>query len=391
MARRIAFVPTRFGPEVVGGAEAAIRHVAVGFAGRGWDVEILTTCAISHYTWANDLPEGTTLEQGLTVRRFANLLGSSAVGRRAQEKIQAEILPTLDEQVSWLSWRFTTPGLFEHLLRHGGDYEAVVFAPYLFWPTTVCLAPVKERAVVLPCLHDEFYARLDVVRPVLADAARVWFLSEPEHQLAHRLGAVAPRHAVTGLGVTPASSYDPDRFRRRHALNRPFILYAGRREPEKGWDWLVEQFADATRHHGLDLDLVAIGTGAFDPPPDIASRVIELGVVSDQDRDDAMAAAVAYVQPSRMESFSLTIMEAWLAGTPVLTIDSSEVVGWHCRRSGGGRLFAGAAELATILEELRTDPALRAEMAARGRRYVLDNYRWETVLDRMENDIPVPS
>jgi glycosyltransferase involved in cell wall biosynthesis len=387
MARRIAFVPTRFGPEVVGGAETAIRHVALGFAGRGWDVEILTTCALSHYTWANDLPAGTTTEEGLTVRRFGNVAGDAPAGRRAQQKIQAEILPTLDEQVAWQSWRFATPGLYEHLLRHGAGYEAVVFAPYLFWSTTACMPPVRERAVVLACLHDEFYARLDVIRPVLTDPARCWFLSEPEHELAHRLGAVTAHHTVTGLGVTPPSGYDPDRFRRRHGLRRPFILYAGRREPEKGWNWLVEQFADATRHHGLDLDLVAVGAGDFDPPADIASRVIDLGVVSDQDRDDAMAAALAYTQPSRMESFSLSIMEAWLAGTPVLAINGSEVVGWHCRRSGGGRTFADGAELAACLHELATRPELRAEMAERGRRYVVDNYNWPVVLDRMERDI----
>lgn len=390
MARRIAFVPTRFGAGVVGGAEAAIRHVALGFAGRGWDVEILTTCAISHYTWANDLPAGTTVEEGLTVRRFANVAGEAPAGRRAQEKIQAEILPTLDEQIAWLSWRFATPGLFEHLLRHGTEYEAVVFAPYLFWSTTVCLPLVADRAVVLPCLHDEFYARLDVVRPVLTDAARLWFLSEPEHDLAHRLGPVAAHHTVTGLGVTPPAGYDPDRFRRRHALRRPFLLYAGRREPEKGWNWLVEQFADATRNHGLDVDLVAVGAGEWDPPSDLADRVIDLGVVSDQDRDDAMAAAVAYTQPSRMESFSLSIMEAWLAGTPVLAIDRSEVVGWHLARSGGGRTFADGRDLAAAVGELSV-PGRRAEVAGRGRSYVLDNYSWPVVLDRMEGDIEARS
>jgi glycosyltransferase involved in cell wall biosynthesis len=387
MAARIAFVPPRFGPQVLGGAEAAVRQVAMGFARRGWDVEVLTTCAINHYTWANDLEEGTTFEDGLTVRRFENLHRSSLAGYRAQQKIQAAVLPTIDEQVAWLSWRFAVPGLYEHLVRHGTDYKAVVFAPYMFWTTTVCLPTVRERAISLPCLHDEFYARLDVMRPVLAEPARAWFLSEPEHDLAHRLGPLTDRHTVTGLGVTPPAGYNPRRFRRRHGLTRPFILYAGRREPEKGWHWLVEQFAEATRHHGIDLDLVSVGVGDYEPPADIADRVIDLGVVSDQDRDDAMAAALAYVQPSRMESFSLSIMEAWLAGTPVLAIDRSEVVDWHCRRSGAGRIFADAKELAACLHELSDDPEGRVEMAERGRRYVLDNYSWPVVLDRMEHDL----
>jgi glycosyltransferase involved in cell wall biosynthesis len=387
MPGRIAFVPPRFGSQVIGGSEAASRQVALGFAARGWDVEILTTCAVNHYTWANDLPEGLSHEDGVAVRRFPNQARMSRTGFRAQQKIQAGVLPTIDEQTSWLSWRFSIPGLFEYLVRHGHGYEAIIFDPYMFWTTTVCLPPVAERAVVIPCLHDEFYARLDVVRPVLADPARVWFQSEPEHELAHRLGPLATDHVVTGMGVGVPDGYDPEGFRRRHGLTRPYILFAGRREPEKGWDWLVEQFADAVRHHGIDMDLVTIGVGDTREPADIADRVINLGSVSDKDRDDAMAAALAYAQPSKMESFSLSIMEAWLAGTPVLAIEGSEVVGWHCRRSEGGRIFGTGAELATILHTLEDDSEGRAAMAARGRRYVLDNYTWPLVLDRMETDL----
>jgi glycosyltransferase involved in cell wall biosynthesis len=239
----------------------------------------------------------------------------------------------------------------------------------------------------MPCLHDETYARLDVVRPALAGPKSVWFLSEPEHELAHRLGPVADRHTVTGAGVHPPTEYHPDRFRTAHGLKRPFVLYAGRRELDKGWQWLVDTYAAALRHGGGDVDLVTIGSGEVEVPPALEGRVIDLGFVSEQDRNDAFAAALAYVQPSRMESFSRTVMEAWLAGTPVLVIEGSEVVAWHCERSGGGFTFGDAAGLAALIEKLSTDPGLAAETAARGRRYVLKEYDWPVVLDRMEADL----
>ena len=56
----------------------------------------------------------------------------------------------------------------------------------------------------MPCLHDESYAHLELFKPVLANPAGVWFLSEPEHQLGHRLGRLPVRHSVTGAGVLPA-------------------------------------------------------------------------------------------------------------------------------------------------------------------------------------------
>ncbi|HEY3811386.1 MAG TPA: glycosyltransferase, partial [Acidimicrobiales bacterium] len=305
-----------------------------------------------------------------------------------QRAIQDGTVPPLDDQLTWVSWRYTMPDLYHHLLRYGADFDAVVFSPYMFWTTTACLSTVASRAVVMPCLHDETYARLDVMRPVLAEPASVWFLSEPEHDLAHRLGPVAPHHTVTGAGVEVPSKYDPEGFRTRYGIRRPFVLYAGRREKDKGWDWLLETFATALDGGGLDdLDLVTTGTGEVHPPAELAERVIDLGFLPDEQRNDAFAAAVAYLQPSRMESFSRTIMEAWLAGTPVLTIEDSQVVAWHCHRSGGGATFSSGASLRDRLRELVSQPQLAEAMASRGRRYVLDNYSWPVVLDRMETDL----
>ena len=62
-ARRIALVPPRYGPEVVGGAEAVIREVAHGLADRGWSVDVLTTTARDHFTWADAEPAGTTVDR----------------------------------------------------------------------------------------------------------------------------------------------------------------------------------------------------------------------------------------------------------------------------------------------------------------------------------------
>jgi glycosyltransferase involved in cell wall biosynthesis len=387
VAKRIAFVPPRFGAQVVGGSEAVSREAAIGLAGRGWDVEVLTTCAIDHFTWMNELAPGAAEESGVVVRRFPTVHTPSRAARKAQVIVQEGGRPSMDEQVSWLSYNFQVPGLFAYLLEHGADFDMVVFSPYMFWTTTVCLPLVAARSIVIPCLHDEPYARLDVLRPVLSEPALVWFLSEPEHQLAHRLGPVSPRHSITGAGVHAPGSYDPEGFRARHGLRRPFMLYAGRREAGKGWDWLLDAFAFATRRAGVDVDLVTIGVGEVDPPAEVEGRVVDLGYLDQAERDSAFAAASVYVQPSRMESFSRTIMEAWLAGTPVLARADSEVVAWHCERSGGGLLFSDRYELAEGLRYVCEAPQSAARLAEQGARYVREEYSWEVVLDRMEADL----
>jgi glycosyltransferase involved in cell wall biosynthesis len=235
----------------------------------------------------------------------------------------------------------------------------------------------------MPCLHDESYAYLDVLRPVLSDVARLWFLSEPEHQLAHRI-AHLPAHEVTGAGVHVPEQYHPEKFLERHHLERPFILFAGRRERGKGWDWLGNAFHFAIQQYDVPFDLVAIGVGPAAAPVDRSGRVHVLGYLDQHEVADAFAAATAYIQPSTNESFSRTIMESWLAGTPVLASAGSEVLQWHCERSGGGLTFDDEFELAQCLSFLADAPANADRLARAGREYVLANYRWDIVLDSME-------
>ena len=47
-----------------------MREAAHGLSDRGWDVEVLTTPARDHYTWADAYPLGATEVDGVTVRRF---------------------------------------------------------------------------------------------------------------------------------------------------------------------------------------------------------------------------------------------------------------------------------------------------------------------------------
>ena len=382
---KIAFVPPRYGDDVVGGSEQLSRDAAHGLAGRGWDVEVLTTQARNHYTWDNEYPGGTTTVDGVTVRRFPTVrTWASVEAERLERRVQMGERLTIEEQLAWVNGRFRVPDLFHHLVLHASEYRAIVFSPYLFWTTIVGTAAAPERTIVIPCLHDETYAHLDVVRPVMADVADVWFLSEPEHQLAHRLGPLAARHAVTGSGVEIPERYDADGARARLGLRNPFIYYGGRREGGKGWEWLLDAFAAAVARYRLPFDLVTTGVGPVHAPPSIADRVIDLGFLDRREIPNVFAAADAYVQPSRMESFSFTIMEAWLAGTPVIANGESDVVTWHCERSGAGLTYHDWFEFAECLRFLAEAPEAARKLAASGRDYVLEHYRWDAVLDAME-------
>ena len=76
-------MPPRYGPDVIGGAELVLREVAHGLAARGWEVDVLTTCARDHHTWANHYPAGTTTDAKVTVRRFPVVNDTDGRARQA--------------------------------------------------------------------------------------------------------------------------------------------------------------------------------------------------------------------------------------------------------------------------------------------------------------------
>lgn len=381
---RLAFVTPRYGAEMVGGAEAQMREAALGLAARGHEVEILTTVATDAQTWAPAVEPGTTTDGAVTVRRFELVPGSDPAARDALDHrvLSGRSLEVQDE-LAWVDARFQVPALVRHLTEEGGGYDAVVYSPYLFWTTLRCLPLTRARSVLVPCLHDEPLARLRVVRATLAAAADVWFLSEPEHQLGHRLAPLGP-HRVVGSAVHEPDHADADGFRRRHGITRPFALYAGRREDGKGWPQALGGFAVAVERHGLDLDLVTFGSGAVHVGGPLRDRVIDLGFLDAAEVPSAFAAASVFLQPSPNESFSRTVMEAWLAGVPVVATAAGDVVAWHCERSGGGLLYGDDIELAHCLRALADDPAAAVALGEAGGRYVRANCTWEAVLERME-------
>jgi glycosyltransferase involved in cell wall biosynthesis len=386
---RIAFVTPRYGPGVVGGSEAVMAEAAHGLAGRGHEVEILTTCARSHFSWANEFDDGNYEDLGVVVRRFPTVTGGRRLTAASLEhRVRGGERLSPAAEIAWVNSRFRVPELYLYLLAEGRRYDAIVLSPYLFWTTIFGAQVAPERSVVMPCLHDEPYARLSIVRSVLASVAAVWFLSEPEHLLGHRLAPdLAPRHAVVGAAVEAPDSYDPAGFRKTHGLTRPFVLFAGRREGGKGWRELLSAYGAAIVGNDAAFDLVTVGVGAPDIPAGFDGRVIDLGYLEADEMPNAFAAAAALVQPSANESFSRTVMEAWLAGTPVIASAAGEVVAWHLERSGGGLTYSDELEFAQCLRFLAQAPRAAAVLAARGREYVLANYTWEIVLDSMERSL----
>jgi glycosyltransferase involved in cell wall biosynthesis len=208
----------------------------------------------------------------------------------------------------------------------------------------------------------------------------VWF-TEEERELLVRRGAPR-RGTVIGIGTDLDAPGDGSRFRTRFGLgDRPYLVFVGRVEAGKGSEELIRFFEAYKERNPGPLALVLVGPAEEQRShPDI----VYTGFVDDVDRSDALAGALALAQPSFFESFSMVLTEAWAQGRPVVAQGRTDVLVGQVRRSGGGVWYSGFAEFEAAVDLLASSPDLAEGLGRAGRRYVEQEYRWATVLDRYE-------
>ncbi len=390
--RRIAFVAPRFAEgNTLGGAETLLRRLAERAAAAGRDVDFLTTCARNHFTWANEIAPGVRTINGMRVRFFP-VDGTRDLDtfRRVQDRISHGAEVSRDDELLWQKNNVNSSALYDHLRSEGGAYERIVMGPYLFGLIYFASEIHPRRTLLLPCLHDESFARLRTVRDLFLRVAGWVFNSEPERDLALRLYGLNPAPArIVGMGIDPFEA-NAARFRAKYRIGSPFVLYSGRREPLKGTPLLMDYLLAFRERTGQDLKLVLTGSGPIEPPPALATHIHDLGFVSEEDKHDAMAAAEVFCHPSANESLSIVILESWLAGTPVLVHAAGDVMPYHCRKSGGGLWFRNYPEFEEGLLLLTSRRDVREQMADSGRSYVKSVYAWNTVEPRLLGALDAP-
>ena len=380
-AETVAFVPPRYGLEVIGGAETLVRCLAEELHRRGHAVEVLTTCAIDPYTWKTHYPPGIEHIHGVTVRRFHNQSRNldRKVARTQRELSEGKRI-SRGRQEYWIRNVVTSEDMVRYLREQREDYRAFVFAPYLFGTTYQGVLAVKDKAYIIPCLHDEPFAHLSIFRKMMLSARGIIFNSEPEMELVRRLYGKGMRGRVVGMGFEPFTA-DGRRFRAKYGLEGDFILYAGRRDVAKNTFLLMRYFCNYVHNSGREVKLVMIGEPRASIPYSFRDIIVDIGPVDERDKRDAYAAATFLCNPSVQESFSIVIMEAWLTGSACLVHGDCAVTRHHLERSGGGLWFRDYPGFHEAMELLLEREGLRASMGARGREYVLSTFCWDRVVE----------
>jgi glycosyltransferase involved in cell wall biosynthesis len=415
---KFAFISPRYGADITSGADHACRLLAEQLCQRH-DVDVLTTCSRDARQATGEYSEGTDRVRGVVVRRFAVSRTHDGQELRPITDRLLDGPRTRADELDWVRrlgpW---SPGLLDYLKRQHRTYDTLVFFS-LWHPTTVHgvqIAP--ERSVLFPYLQLRPALRFGLWEEVLSTPRALGFLSATERRLARAYVRVTPQFEETvGVGVDPPphesyprhqqdpadtlaededgarvrpSDDEPEQiylegrgipFRRRHRLYGRFALYGGRIEPDNGSEEMLEYFDSYAAADG-DTTLVLMGAKMMKIP---AERHIELpGVLPDRERMVAYEAADITIAPSADDLIAQPLLESFAVGTPVLASARNDAAVEHCRRANAGLYYANRDEFVEAMRLLFTDTRLRDRLAANGRDYVQQHYRWEAVLGRFD-------
>lgn len=379
---RLAFVVQRYGADIAGGSEAHCREIAERLAPRH-DITVLTTCARDYVTWENAAPAGTTVERGVRVTRFP-------VRHPRRLKRFADISDEVFDhdaprhrQEEWFRENGPdAPALLDYLAMHGREYDLVLFWTFRYAPSFFGLPLVQERAVLLPTAEEDSAVRLSVLAGFFRAPAGYLFLTPEEEALVSgRAGQPLHPSATIGIGLEPAPPA-PDRAALdRHGIPQEYVLYLGRVDRNKGCETLFDYFTTYAAQ-GNATPLVLAGPAKMQIPshPDIRA----LGYVSDELRTALLAHTRALVIPSPYESLSIVLLEAWNHAVPAIVNARCKVLDGQVRRANGGLSYASATEFNESLRYLLSHPRERDAIGRQGREFIEREYRWPTVLARIE-------
>jgi glycosyltransferase involved in cell wall biosynthesis len=218
-----------------------------------------------------------------------------------------------------------------------------------------------------------------VEKDILEGAAAIQYTSVAEQEEAESLGFRAPAAIIPN--PVPLPELTEERATEDYA-GRRVLLFLSRIDPKKGIDLLLPAYA-ALRQKYPEALLVIAGQGTPEYMEElqrlaaqagVAEEVRWAGFVNGAPKQQLLRAAEFFVLPSYSENFGVAVVEAMLAGLPVLITDQ---VGIHGEVSAAGAGLVARCDVVQLtqkMDELLRDGRMRQTMGQRGREYALSAY-----------------
>ena len=398
--KRIGLIVQRYGEEVNGGAEYHCKVLTEKLAAQ-FDVEVLTSCAKNHLTWENEYVSGLTEVNGIKVRRFntphprnrkkVRRLLKRLTNRSLMQKIERlfgfeKENVELGDEWSKAQGPFL-PELVKYIDVHQAEYDVFIFFTYLYFPTFCGLRVAPQKSILIPTAHDEPAIHLPIFECFFNLPKVILYNTLSEKRLINRLFNNENVYSdIVGVGIADVPLEGEQSASEILKITDAYLIYIGRVDPGKGCNLMIEHFLKFKKLTGNPLKLVLVGKLDMELPSN--SDILTLGFVEDKVKVALLKDAKALIMPSYYESLSMVTLESMLEGVVVIANESCEVLKDHIEAGKAGFVFNDFDSFRFAVESVLNDDGLRLNQLKRNaRQYVLENYNWPLILDKVNKAI----
>lgn len=405
---KICFVIRQYGLEVNGGAEYHCRMLAERLT-TDYDVEVITSKIIDYNTLEEYYSNDIDLVNGVRVLRFScapfskqrheQSRKNTKFARKVRRNLYrlgllkgiANIHPVWDlgikeEEQLLQSDGFYSPEALNYLKENQGQYKAILPIWYVS-PFTIYGAQIApQKTILIPALHDESEAFRSIHTHVFTKVNHIAFNTHEETQLAeHIFGNKMSKNSIVAVGVE--TDFDEvatqEELTEKFHLPSRYIHYFGR-VCESKMEQLIPWFVAYKEKNPSDLKLVLTGK-LFQEKVDHPD-IIYTGFVSDAEKIGLIKHATLVINPSKLESLSLLLLEAMNLGKTVMVNGKSEVMKGHAIRSNhAAAYYDNEQDFQQIINKYLENPALIQENKQKAMDYVQSHYDWKIILDKLKH------
>lgn len=209
----ITFVLPWYGAYVSGGAEYQARRMAEELASREVAVEVFSTTAggLASDWSVPAFPIGPDHVNGVPVQRFAVRPRNAARFDQLNARILAGELLSLPEEAVFVREIIGSDTLEQAIVAER-ERRVYIFTPYMFGTSYWGARRTAGRSYLIPCLHDEPYAKMLLYRELIEHLYALMYYSNAEARFARRHFAIPPpAHARVRRGhrYAPARRCSP--------------------------------------------------------------------------------------------------------------------------------------------------------------------------------------
>lgn len=270
---------------------------------------------------------------------------------------------------------FSLPQVFLSLLAR------IYRKPYIISTHGVDIAGKRQKALVKTIMYKVF------IKKMLMDAKVIMATSKEEAGLLHNLGFRNIKIIYNGVSqkkVKPSHKFD--RFEEKNALT---LLYIGRINKLKGLAELIEAIGI------VDFPIQLLIAGPDDGGKEnlirkikrknLTTRIHFLGLVDESEKSELYELSDLFVYTSKLEGFSISILEAMANSLPVLITEACNFP--DVKKFKAGIVLSNEEIVNAISESLKylyQNDAVRRKMAKNAKVLVKQKYSIQKMASNVE-------